>query len=634
MKTQTPLAENPARSAALICLALVLAVFAVYGPSLHHGFAPLDDDEYVTANAQVLSGLTPKGMIWAFSFNDHGYWHPLTWLSHQLDIQIWGLHPAGHHLTNVLLHVASVLLLFFILNSLTGALWKSAMVAALFAVHPLNVESVVWVASRKNLLSTLFWMLTIFAYVRYAKKLRYSDYLLAFLGLALGLMAKPMLVTLPLVLLLLDYWPLGRIRPNPATRDPIPEVHGSSPRSAQPLLGQVLIEKLPFAALAGASVVVSFLSAQSRNIVVPGESVPMLLRFENALVSYVTYLFKMLWPTDLALFYPFPDAIPFWQWAGAGILVGLGTGVVFWKARNAPFLFVGWFWYLVTLLPVIGLVQQGLWPAWSDRFAYVPLIGPFVLLSWGVPSLLSKTQYFPGKRLAALACAAVLALGISSWQQVRLWSDSEGILRHSVKAAPKGHLTRFNLACLLLSKGRAEEAIAEFKEATRILPLNPAFHHGLGTALLTQGKYAEAAQHLKAALKIKPDYPEALVNLGSALRQLGEVDEASAALHGALKLKALPAAHHNLGLLLAAEGRFREAIVHYEQALRLKPSDVRIHNDLAAALYSLGEPEKAMAHLSEALRLSPDDFVVRRNYDFIRRQLETRGENVDTKRTP
>ncbi|MEW6668809.1 MAG: tetratricopeptide repeat protein [Thermodesulfobacteriota bacterium] len=632
---RTPLAEISGGTAAFVCLALVLAVLAVYGPSLHHGFAPLDDDEYVTANPRVLSGFTLKGVIWALSFNDQGYWHPLTWLSHMLDCQLYGTHPMGHHLTNLLLHAANVLLLFLVLKSLTGALWRSAAVAALFALHPLNVESVVWVANRKNLLSTLFWMLTICAYARYAKQPGYATYFWALVCLGLGLMAKPMLVTIPVVLLLFDYWPLGRLRPFSVKRDLVAESSADQPRPALPSPSWVFIEKLPFAVLSVASVLVSLLSAQSRNILVSGESVPIHLRIENALVSYVTYLHKTIWPTDLALFYPYPDVIPDWQWAGSGLLLLVGTGIVLLTARKAPFLPVGWLWYLITLLPVTGLIQQGLWPAWSDRFAYVPLIGLFILPAWGIPALLSG-RVLSRNGLALISSAAIVVLGGSACVQVRIWGDNEGVLRHAVAVAPRAHLARFNLACLLLSKGRAEEAITEFREAVRIFPLNPAFHNGLGNALLSQGRYAEATAHLREAVRIWPDYPEALTNLGSALRQQKDWEEAANQLRKALRIKPVPEAYHNLGLLFAAQGQFRHAISQYEHALRIKPSDGRVHNDLAAALYALGHKEKAMSHLTEALRLNPQDVMARRNYHFIRRRLETEapGGAADRKNIP
>jgi protein O-mannosyl-transferase len=630
---EDPSADIYRRFTLLVCLILILAVFTVYGPSLYYGFGPLDDDEYVTANPQVLAGLTLNGLTWAFSFHGAGYWHPLTWLSHMFDCELFGLNPLGHHLTNLLLHTANVLILFLVLMRLTGSLWKSAAVAALFALHPLNVESVVWVASRKNLLSTLFWMLTIWTYLRYVDRPRYSAYLAVLLCLALGLMAKPMLVTLPLVLLLFDYWPLGRLHSFSTTRDPLMEAPVAVSRRTAPSVTFVLLEKLPLLALSGASVVVSFLSAQSRNILVSGESVPVPLRVENALVSYVTYLFKMIWPNDLALFYPYPDAIPGWQWAGAGLLLAVGTGMVLWKARPAPFLPVGWFWYLITLLPVIGLVQQGLWPAWSDRFAYVPLIGPYIMVSWGIPVFLPRTVV-TRRLLAFLFLLLILVFGLSSRQQVHIWGDNEDLLRNAIAAAPKNHLAHFNLACLLLSKGKMDEAITEYSEALRILPNTPLFQNGLGTALLGRGRIAEAVLHLKTAVRLAPNSVEALTNLGSALRQQGEWDEALDTLQKALKLKPVPEAYHNLGLLFAAKGRFQEAIPHYEQALHLRPSDGRIHNDLAAALYSLGQTEKAMYHISEAMRLSPGNPEVVQNFYFLTKELEHLDRKADPGRRP
>ncbi|MBC2695325.1 MAG: hypothetical protein HF982_08645, partial [Desulfobacteraceae bacterium] len=339
----------------LICLFLVIATLAVYWQINYHEFINFDDSLYILQNKQVQKGLTSESISWAFSFTDIAYWHPLTWLSHMLDCQIYGLIPGMHHRTNLILHIVNSILLFFVFQKMTGALWRSAFVATLFALHPLNVESVAWVAERKNVLSTFFWMLTMLAYVHYTTRPGLYRYLLTLLFLMLGLMAKPMLVTLPFVLLLLDYWPLERLR-------------NQSPFN-------LILEKIPFFAFSAVSVYISSLSVKYYGIVVSTELVPMQIRIANALVSYVKYIEKMIWPKNLAIFYPFPDTLPIWQILGAGLFLASISFLVFLNLRKKPYLCMGWLWFLGTLIPVIGLKQAGLWPAMADRWAYVPFVG-------------------------------------------------------------------------------------------------------------------------------------------------------------------------------------------------------------------------------------------------------------------
>jgi len=356
----------------LICLFLGLVTLSVYWQVVDHEFIIYDDPSYVTENHHVQAGLTLKSLAWSFSFTEKEdtYWHPLTWISHMLDCQFYGLNPGMHHLNNLILHIASSLLLFLAFKRMTGEVWKSAFIAALFALHPLNVDSVAWIAERKNVLSTFFWMLTMLSYAYYSERPGPWIYLLTLLFFALGLLAKPMLVTLPFVLLLLDYWPLGRLR--------LPTI---------PSGFRLFMEKAPFIVLAVFIAYLSFSSSEDLGIMISLETKPMDLRIANALVSYVSYMEKMVWPQSMAVHYPYPRMIPIWKSICAGLFLGLVSLSVILAIKRKPYLSVGWLWFLGTLVPVIGLVQNGLWPAMADRWAYVPLIGLFIMIAWGAPEL-------------------------------------------------------------------------------------------------------------------------------------------------------------------------------------------------------------------------------------------------------
>lgn len=626
-----PILKGSRPPIALLCMLLALLTLWVYWPVQDYGFAGLDDDLYVTGNRKVLSGLTWEGVIWAFSFNEEAYWHPLTWISHMLDAEVFGLQPRGHHLHNLALHVFNGLLLFLLLCRLTGRPWQSAGVALLFGLHPLNVESVVWIASRKNLLSTLFWLLTLWAYAVYVKRPGWPTYLAVLVLLALGLMAKPTLVALPVVLFFLDYWPLRRLLSTP---EPFHSTLASSPdrvTGGVPPVARVMLEKLPLIMLALCSVIISSLTAESRSILVSVQEVPLFLRFENALVSYVIYLWKMIWPAPLALFYPYPHFVPAWQTAGAAVLLVAATaGVTAW-ARRAPFLIVGWAWYVVSLLPVLGLVQQGLWPAWADRFAYIPLIGPFIMFAWGIPAWISNGHRLR-RILYVLSPLLIIALAWGTRHQARYWQNNETLFTHAAQVAPPNHLAHYNLGALLLSQGRVTEAILHYESALKIMPLNPAFHWGMGSALIKANRYKEAAYHLEEAVRILPGYAEAHTNLGQVLGRLGETEQAVHHLRKALAIRPIAEAHHNLGLILAGQGHFQEATVHYRQALQIRPTDARIHNDLAVALFSLGERQEALWQLTEAVKLNPADPKLRHNLLLIQQALEAPPTSEDSRR--
>ncbi len=487
-----------------ISLLLVLAILAVYWQVSNHSFITYDDDLYVTKNSYVLQGLNVSSIKWAFSLNDAFYWQPLAWLSHMLDIELYGLNSGMHHTTNLIFHALNSLLLFFVFNRMTGKLWRSAFVAACFALHPLNVESIAWVAERKNALSTLFWILTMLSYTLYVERpglLRYLSVVLCFL---LGLMAKPMLVTLPFVLLLLDFWPLDRLR------------LGSADFKLNANFRHILIEKIPLFVIAFLSVWISTLSVSRLGIVTSVHLKPMSLRIANALISYVYYLGKMIWPVNMAFLYPYPLTVSLWQTIGSGFFLLCLTAAFLLKLRKAPYLSVGWLWYLGTLVPVIGLVQAGFWPAMADRFTYVPATGIFVIIAWGLPELVAGWQY--RKKILFSAAAVVLLFFMAMTSvQVKYWRDSKALYEHTLEVTKNNYLVHNNLGNVYFRNRQFPEAVYQFSEALRINPGYAVAHNGLGAALIRMGNIEKAISHFQEAIKINPGFTNAHNNLKNTL---------------------------------------------------------------------------------------------------------------------
>ena len=570
-----PHADAAERRTLPIAVLLALASLLAYLPVVQCGYLNLDDDLYVTANPAVWGGLTLAGARWALTATQAGLWHPLTWLSHMLDVQLYGANPAGHHATNLLLHVANVVLLLLVLVRTTGALWPSAAVAALFALHPLRVESVAWVAERKDLLSGLFGLTTIWAYARYAERPHPGRYALVALSLALGLMAKPILVTLPLVLLLLDRWPLRR---------------GTSLR--------LVVEKMPLLALAAAAGIMEMVAAQRAGAVGHLARFPLEARLANALVSYAGYLGKTVWPSGLAVFYPYPSAWPAPQLAGAAVLLMAVTLLAIVQMRRRPYLLVGWLWFLGMLFPVSGVVQAGS-QAMADRFTYLPLIGLFVMAAWGGQDLLARWPVRPPV-LAACAVALLLALGCTTWQQVGYWHDSTRLFTHALEVTSANWLAHNNLGDALAREGKLEEATRHITESVRLEPSNPNAHYNLGVVLHRQGRPAEAIAHYREALRLAPDYPNAHNNLGVALLDGGEVEQAIGELQQAFLMHQDAGTHFNLGLALAKQGRTDEAIEHYREAVRLQPAFGEARQHLADALANQAKTEEARGPASSA----------------------------------
>jgi len=602
------------RRECLIYLLLVLTTVTVFWQVRNHEFINLDDSKYVTENRHVQNGLTLDSMIWAFTTTQVANWHPLTWLSHMLDCQLYGLNPKGHHLTNVFLHLLNTLLLFFILQRMTGALWRSGLVAAFFALHPLHVESVAWVAERKDVLSTLFWLLTMWGYIWYVERPRLTRYLLTLLAFTLGLMTKPMLVTMPCVLLLLDYWPLKRFQLRQPGGD-TPATTGTFEEQGAPFL-RLLLEKTPFFALTAASSIVTFLAQRSGGAVSALDVYPVKIRIANALVSYVSYIGQMVWPRGLAVFYPHPGThLPGWHAVGAGLLLACISIAVIRAARRHPYLAVGWLWYLGTLVPVIGLVQVGA-QAMADRYTYVPLIGLFVIIAWSIPDLLAGNHY--RKIVLSMAVGTVLlALTVSSWLQVQHWKNNLTLFKHALKVTAKNYVAHDSLGNALAQQGKVEEAIDHYYEALKIKPNLVNLHNNLGVALLEQRKVKEAMSHYDIALRLNADYAETYNNFGVAWFTVGEFDKAIAHYHEALRLDpAYGKAHNNMGNALVEHGRFEEAILHYSKALETKVHYPEAHNNLGVALAQQGKLNEAIVQFKEALLLKPDYTQARANLDL------------------
>jgi len=576
----------PAR---LICLVLAAAALAVFWGALRCDFVNYDDPTYVTSNADVRHGLTRAGVAWAFETGAASNWHPLTWLSHMADVQFYGLNPAGHHLTSVLLHSANAALLFLVLNAMTGALWRSAVVAALFALHPLRVESVVWISERKDVLSTLFWMLTVWTYFKFQTSNLKSYYFASVACFACGLMAKPMLVTLPFVLLLLDYWPLRR-----------------------PMRWRLLIEKIPFSILAAVSSAVTFVVQRRGGSVSPLTGLPLSARIGNALISYVRYLAKFFWPARLSVLYPHPGHWPVWQVAGAALLLAGITACVIWRGRAQPYLAVGWFWFLGMLAPAIGLVQVGI-QSMADRYSYLPLAGVSIMAVWGVSDMLGQR---PGGRwiLGTAGGVAIAACIVLTPLQARYWRDSDALFEHAIEVTKDNYLAYNNLGYFLSNRGESEKAMLYYKSSLQINPNYDEAHNNLGYELAQLGRYQEATNEYIKALSLNPGLTEAHNNLGNALGSLGLSDAAMHEYQVALEENPRHAdAHNNYGIALAMNGRLDEAIAHFRLAVLYKENYASAHSDLGNALAMKGDLGGAIQEYQTCLRINPKDPLAHNN---------------------
>ena len=600
-----------------ICIFLAVSTFAVYSQVQDHEFINYDDDKYVTNNEYVKAGFTRDSVGWALTTSYNSNWHPMTWLSHMLDAQLFGPNSKGHHLTNLLFHIANVLLLFLVLLRMTGALWQSGFVAALFALHPLNVESVAWVAERKNVLSTFFWLLTMWAYIRYAQKTNLKRYSLVILFFAMGLMSKPMLVTLPFVLLLLDYWPLRRLQ--------------SDRRTA---ISRLVYEKIPLLVLVAGSVVTTLTVQKMGGALGSLNAFPIQERVINALVSYWLYLQKMIWPGGLAIFYAHPEnTLSVWKGLATAALLALVTTAAIRLARRAPYFAVGWFWYLGTLIPVIQLVQTGS-IAMADRYAYVPLIGIFIIIAWGLPELLAKWR-LRSRILTIAAGIWISTLMLMTWNQVSHWKNSITIFSHAIEVTdieyPDFLLAHNNLANALLAEGRTGKAISHYKMAINLMPDYAVNHNHLANALFAEQKTEEAISHFKMAIELMPDYARAHNNLGTVLLAEQKTEEAISHYKTAVKL--LPdyaTAHYNLGFALMKEKKTGEAIFHFKMAIQLEPNNTNAHSNLGNALLAEQKTKEAISHYKIAINLKPDNPLVLQNFKMALLRLAEKKKSLQT----
>jgi len=640
------------RLAVLVCLILAAVTIVAYEPVRRCGFVTIDDSDYVTNNPRVNGGISAKAVAWAFTTSHASNWHPLTWLSHIIDCELFGLNPLGHHASSLLLHIANTILLFLVFRAMTKQVWASAFIAAVFALHPTHAESVVWVAERKDVLSALFWMLTIAAYIRYSRRPSIGRYLPVFAAMLLGLMAKPMLVTLPFVLLLLDYWPLGRLSfGGKSSCGDGDSLEASEPKPRSATIGQLIAEKIPLLALAAISSGITFVVQQRAGSVIETVDVPFGLRAANAMLSYLRYIGKTIYPDALAVYYPYPRyGIVVWQWVGALLLLVLITVAVVRSHRR--YLLVGWLWFVGTLVPVIGLVQVG-GQAMADRYTYLPSIGLFIMAAFGAAEIFSRLRLSLAKTIL-VAVLIMLALTGTTRTQVGYWRDDFALCEHAlavtqnnykvhnlygialaqadqvnqavlqfrqaVQIYPRYAAGQVNLARALMMQGRSEEAIRHGLEATRIRPDWPDGYNALAMIYTAQGEHDLAIQNLRQAVNLRPGYPNAINNLAVALQNQGRIDEAIAVWQKGLEYApGNPYLQANIATALAKQAKYTEAIGYFWSALQAQPNRPELLDKLAQAYAASGQNQQAIQTAKSAIEMArrmgknelADDIAVR-----------------------
>jgi len=639
-------------------LALALGTFLCYWPLTHHDFIVFDDHEYILDNTHVTSGLTPAGVAWAFGTGYAANWHPITWISHMLDCSLFHLNPGGHHLTNLLFRTANVLLLFLLLRQMTGSFWRSACVSALFAWHPFHVESVAWASERKDVLSAFFFLLTLLAYVAYTQSKAQTPeskvqtgcepdgqnsgvtrhalvapksdeggsrithhasryYALTLFLFALCLMSKPMLVTLPFVLFLLDFWPLQRVRFSSAQEGSEFDVQSSKFKVQSFLL--LIREKIPLLALSFAASLVTFFVQRAGGAVSSLQTISLRLRLENTVVAYAKYIFKTIWPVNLSSVYPYSKHLPLlWIIGSALLLIGLSALFVSLFKRRG-YLVVGWLWFVGMLVPTIGLVQVGP-QAMADRYMYLPSIGLFILIVWGIGDLVASMDRGMSQRtslvphtgrstlLTLLTLATLLAFASCTRCQLSYWQNSVILFSHDIQVTKDNYVAYGVLGTAFFGEGKFEEALPYYREALRLSPKHPEANYDLGTALLKTERFDDAITCFNRALELKPTFAHAQNNLGKALLKLGRFDEALAHLARAVALTPNdPEAHYNVGTVLVMQGHLDQAVVSFSKALTLKPDYWQAHSNLGITLMRQGNTRQGTAHLYEACRLNSGD---------------------------
>ena len=570
--------EVNSRKSYLIMLGLFVVTVAIYIQAAYFPFFVLDDADYVTNNSHVVSGLSFDSITWAFTAFHSGNWHPVTWISLMLDSHLFGNNPAGFHVVNVVLHAISAALLMLLLNVMTGAVWRSAFVAACFALHPLHVESVAWVAERKDVLSALFLILTLLCYSFYVTRGRLSMYVFSVIAFAFGLMAKPMLVSTPILLLLLDYWPFRRL----SIRLP----SGSNVKDMQPqvrngrTVRQLVLEKIPFVLLSAGSSIVTLYAQQPS--ISKLANVPFPDRVSNAFWTLLLYMIKMVFPIDLAVIYPLVS-LPAWKVSSAAGAVCVLSFLVIKYADAYRYYFVGWFWYLITLLPVIGLVQVGK-QSMADRYTYIPFIGLFIMASWGATEICYSSPKLK-KAISAAAVVFLLMLSLTTWRQLGYWRNNKDLIKHSLEVTENNHFAYYSLGLVYQQLGNNEQAISEFKRSIDIEPRDPIVQFDLAFLLDTQGKELDAITHFNEAIALDPNFAQAHFNLGLVLGKLGAINESIGKLNDAVRIEPNnPKFRNNLGVTLAQQGMLDEAIQQFNIVLQLNPGDEKAKGNLQIAV--------------------------------------------------
>lgn len=585
---------------ALVVLLLVLSIFAVYQRVRAFGFVDFDDSLYVRDNPLVASGLSLEGMKWAFSLepskSEGTYYHPLAWVSHMADVEMFGMSPGRHHLVNISFHLGNTLLLFLLLWAMTGAYWKSLLAAAMFGLHPVNVESVAWIAERKNLLSTFFWLLTMFSYWFYTRKPGFGRYALALFLFALGLLSKPMLATLPFVLLFMDYWPLKRFATD-ETR-PVPVQRGTLKKRAALLVA----EKAPFLVLALLSIGGAVWSLGGHAEVSHASAG---LRLAQAAVLPVIYLAKLILPLGLGVYHAYPTSVPLWHAAAAGLLSAGACGLAFLLRKKHPYILVGLLWFLVTLVPVLGIIQGGRWPAYAERWAYVPFMGLFILIAWGMPVLVEKLG--GSRHFSAAAFVTLLAFWAGlSWIQVGYWQDSLILFSRAVEVDRNNSFLENNLASAYKELGFLNQAVVHFRKAVAIDPQSAEAHINLAGAYALMGRKAEAERHIRSALALTSNNARVYAAMGCAYDSLGQGGKALACYARAVEIRpSLAEAHFNMGAGYARMDRAPEALVAFERAVEARPAYAEAHAALGDTLARLRCPDDAARSYREALKIKP-----------------------------
>jgi protein O-mannosyl-transferase len=589
-----------------ITLGLMLIILLSFYQTWQFDFVNYDDQNYIIGNANIQTGFNRSSIVWAFTSLSAHNWHPLTWLSLILDHQLYGPGAGGYHVTNVLIHLANTLLLFFVFGKMTGELWKSGFVAALFAIHPLHVESVAWIMERKDVLSALFWLLTIGLYAFYARQPSLRRYAWLCISFMMGLMAKPMIVTLPLVLLLLDFWPLRRFTGG--------DLSGKR---------QLIVEKLPLFALSAILSAITLYAQGQSGALQSFKAFSFSERLINAIVSYGSYVVKMLWPVNLAFFYPYPTSFSLWAVLLSGMFLVAISLLSIRLIRRAPYLAMGWLWYLITMFPVCGLFQTGI-QAMADRYTYVPLIGIFIVIAWGIPDLLEKCPYKKKRIMTASAAIIFPLLIIQTYYQTGVWQNSRTLFEHAIAVTERNDVAHNNLGLYFMNQGKAYEAAGHFREAVLIRPGNVKYLNNLGIALIRQNRYEEAIACYRLAVANEPRFADSYYNLADAYFFSGKETDALENYNRALALKPGNAvAENNIAMLLIHRGKMDEAVVYLEAAIAHSPSFADPQNNLGVVFARMGRINDAVFHIKRALQINPGYAEARDNLAKLSRRGQT-----------